>query len=73
VLARNHASGEYSPDDAPEGAVTALIGLLGVVVGGLLGGGVTYYVERRKRQEQAYAVARLIAVELKTAARRLRE
>ena len=51
----------------------ALIGLLGVIAGGLLGGAVTYRVERRKRRDDATVAGRLIVLELRAAAVRLRK
>jgi ABC-type lipoprotein release transport system permease subunit len=38
----------------------ALIGLLGVIAGGLLGGLVSYRVERRQRRDEASVAARMI-------------
>jgi hypothetical protein len=42
----------------------ALIGLAGVVIGGLLNGGVSWFFERRKRADERRAVARLLLVEV---------
>jgi len=50
----------------------ALIGLLGVVAGALLGGVVNQEVERRRRRARAGVAGRLIALELGVAARRIR-
>jgi hypothetical protein len=52
---------------------SALVGLLGVIAGGLLGGAVSYRVERRKRRDDATVAGRLIVLELEAAAVRLRK
>jgi hypothetical protein len=45
----------------------AIFGLVGVVLGGLLSGGVTYVMERRREQRETRAAARLLAEELRRA------
>ena len=52
----------------PKQMNAALIGLLGVVAGGLLGGLATYWVERRNRHDDALEAAGLIVLELQAAA-----
>lgn len=50
----------------------ALIGLIGVVAGALLGGAVSLYVQRNQERRLAAAAGRLIAGELGVVERRLR-
>jgi hypothetical protein len=47
--------------------IAAIFGLVGVVLGGLLSGGVTYIMERRREQHETRAASRLLAEELRRA------
>lgn len=49
----------------------ALIGLIGVIAGALLGGLVNAWVERRRQRTAAWVAARLIAAELDVVERRV--